>query len=193
MGTLFAADFLNPDEAFRLKAELKSDRTVELHWDIAQRYKLYRDKVTIAVESGNAEVRIPLLPKGITYTDPSSGEKIDSYHDKLDVVVPVVKGDKEFLLSVGYQGCSEDGLCYPPITKRFKVDPLHPGALVTADEAAENSAGKGSVVAGDVPSPPVPSSQVKGAAPDNDLSLACLLYTSPSPRDGLLSRMPSSA
>ena len=26
-----------------------------------------------------------------------------------------------------------------------------------------------------------------------DRSLACLLYTSPSPRDGLLSRMPSSA
>ena len=25
------------------------------------------------------------------------------------------------------------------------------------------------------------------------LSIACLLYTSPSPRDGLLSRMPSSA
>ena len=27
----------------------------------------------------------------------------------------------------------------------------------------------------------------------NDNSLSCLLYTSPSPRDGLLSRMPSSA
>ena len=27
----------------------------------------------------------------------------------------------------------------------------------------------------------------------NDLAPACLLYTSPSPRDGLLSRMPSSA
>ena len=27
----------------------------------------------------------------------------------------------------------------------------------------------------------------------NDWNLACLLYTSPSPRDGLLSRMPSSA
>ena len=26
-----------------------------------------------------------------------------------------------------------------------------------------------------------------------DLSFTCLLYTSPSPRDGLLSRMPSSA
>ena len=28
---------------------------------------------------------------------------------------------------------------------------------------------------------------------DTDLLIACLLYTSPSPRDGLLSRMPSSA
>ena len=28
---------------------------------------------------------------------------------------------------------------------------------------------------------------------DYDLLLDCLLYTSPSPRDGLLSRMPSSA
>ena len=29
--------------------------------------------------------------------------------------------------------------------------------------------------------------------PDNELLNICLLYTSPSPRDGLLSRMPSSA
>ena len=28
---------------------------------------------------------------------------------------------------------------------------------------------------------------------DADIRLICLLYTSPSPRDGLLSRMPSSA
>ena len=31
------------------------------------------------------------------------------------------------------------------------------------------------------------------ASPGVDASSACLLYTSPSPRDGLLSRMPSSA
>ena len=31
--------------------------------------------------------------------------------------------------------------------------------------------------------------QIRG----EDISSACLLYTSPSPRDGLLSRMPSSA
>ena len=34
---------------------------------------------------------------------------------------------------------------------------------------------------------------VKGASEGIDRSTSCLLYTSPSPRDGLLSRMPSSA
>ena len=32
-----------------------------------------------------------------------------------------------------------------------------------------------------------------GTVPDGAISCGCLLYTSPSPRDGLLSRMPSSA
>ena len=34
---------------------------------------------------------------------------------------------------------------------------------------------------------------LKQVHPDTGISKRCLLYTSPSPRDGLLSRMPSSA
>ena len=34
---------------------------------------------------------------------------------------------------------------------------------------------------------------IKGIIIGNPLNMDCLLYTSPSPRDGLLSRMPSSA
>ena len=44
--------------------------------------------------------------------------------------------------------------------------------------------------------PDSPISQVAQQMRDMDagfMPLACLLYTSPSPRDGLLSRMPSSA
>ena len=37
------------------------------------------------------------------------------------------------------------------------------------------------------------SSSIKEAVSDSDVVITCLLYTSPSPRDGLLSRMPSSA
>ncbi len=177
VSTLFAADFLDPDEAFKLKAELKSERTIVLHWDIAKRYKLYRDKIAIAVESGRAQVQTPVLPKGIIYTDPTTREKIDIYHDKLDIEVPVVKADGVFLLSVGYQGCSEDGLCYPPITKRFKVDPIRSGGLLIADDQAGASTGTGAVLADKVPPPPTSSAPTAGnsskkSAPDNDLSLA---------------------
>ena len=37
------------------------------------------------------------------------------------------------------------------------------------------------------------SNRVKNYLSLNNLTRSCLLYTSPSPRDGLLSRMPSSA
>ena len=46
-------------------------------------------------------------------------------------------------------------------------------------------------VANDTPEKPVEQPAVQGS--DKQESNSCLLYTSPSPRDGLLSRMPSSA
>ncbi|MEI7934318.1 MAG: protein-disulfide reductase DsbD [Chlorobiaceae bacterium] len=176
VGTLFAADFLDPDEAFKLKAELKSNRSVVLHWDIASRYKLYRDKVTVSVEGGKAQLQTPVLPKGITFNDSTTSEKIQIYHDKLDVEVPFVKTDGVFTLNVGYQGCSEDGLCYPPITKLFRVVPGKPGVLLIAGDQAGAFTGTGAVVAG-APASPTPSamttaSSSKGSTPDNDVSLA---------------------
>ncbi len=173
VSTLFAADFLDSDEAFKLKAELNSGRTVVLHWEIAKRYKLYRDKVTVSVEGGKAQLQTPALPKGITFTDPTTSEKIQIYHDKLDVEVPLVKTDGVFTLNVGYQGCSEDGLCYPPITKLFRVDPSKPGVLLIAGDQPGAFTGTGAVVAGAPPSPtPAMGVSSKGSAPDNDLSLA---------------------
>ena len=168
VSSAYAAEFLDPEQAFKITAELNSSRTVLLHWDIAKGYKLYRDRVTVAVESGKAEVKVPVLPQGITITDPSTNEKIAIYHDKLDVVVPLVKADAPFTLTVAYQGCAEDGLCYQPITKLFKVDPAKPGLLVVDGEPTDTPAGNG-VVEAEKPASAAPS---KAAAPDNDLSLA---------------------
>ncbi len=180
VSTAFAAEFLDPDQAFKLRAELSGARTVVLHWDIAKGYKLYRDKVTVAVENGKAEVKVPALPKGITFTDPTNGEKIEIYHDKLDVVVPLVRADGLFTLNIGYQGCAEDGLCYPPITKLFKIDPSKPGALSVAGEPVGSSPVPTAVVNEALAAPPAPTGTQptqtatpasKAVAPDNDLSL----------------------
>ena len=176
MSAAYSAEFLDPEQAFKIKAELNNARTVVLQWEIAKGYKLYRDKVTVGVESGKAELKTPVLPKGITITDPSTNEKIAIYHDRLNVEVPLVEADGPFVLNVVYQGCAEDGLCYPPITKLFKVDPSSPGALVAAGEQAATPEAGGSVGAEKQASASL--SAVKASLPssagkeDNDLSLA---------------------
>jgi len=128
VSTLFAAEFLDPEQAFRLTSDLTSQGSVKLHWEIAKGYKLYRDKITVGVESGKAPFKSPVLPEGITVTDPTTNEKIAIYHDRLDIELPIAKGAAPFTLIVGYQGCAEDGLCYAPITKSFTFN-LQPSAV----------------------------------------------------------------
>ena len=165
---VFAIDFLDPEQAFKLRAELNNAKAVTLHWDIAKGYKLYRDQIVIRFENSNAETQTVSLPKGITFTDPTTNEKLEIYHDKLDVDVPLLKTNGPLTLSVGYQGCAEDGLCYPPVTKLFRVDPSKPGTLSIAIEpdattvTAETSA---------PPSTPIPARQAKEESTKSDLSL----------------------
>jgi len=160
----YATDFLDPEQAFKVRAELNNSHSVVLHWDIAKGYKLYRDRVKVGVESGSAELKPPVLPKGIRVTDSASSEQIEIYHDQLTVDVPLVKADGLFTLNVEYQGCAEDGLCYPPMTRHFKVDPEKPGVLLPAAEQRVTGA----------PGAEKPMTQgaAKESPADNDLSLA---------------------
>ena len=169
-----AADFLNPDQAFTLRAELNNSKKIALKWEIAKGYKLYRDRVKISADGGNAKLQDPVLPKGIMITDPSTNEKLEIYHDKLAVDIPVVKADGAFTLNVEYQGCAEDGLCYPPMTKSFKVDPSKPGVLSPAGETPVADAG---AVAAPAPSEqaaaaPAPAPPAVAKSADSDLNLA---------------------
>ncbi|NTU96714.1 MAG: protein-disulfide reductase DsbD, partial [Chlorobiaceae bacterium] len=99
-GRVKGAEFLDPEQAFVLKATQGADRALVLHWDIAEGYKLYRDRVKVSVSKGQGEVKVPEMPKGITVSDPSTGEKMEIYHDRLDVSVPVVKSEGKFTVSV---------------------------------------------------------------------------------------------
>ncbi|NTW68651.1 MAG: protein-disulfide reductase DsbD [Chlorobiaceae bacterium] len=166
-----AAEFLDPDQAFKLRAELSSSKTILLNWDIAKGYKLYRDNVKVTVEGGHAKLQNPVMPKAITITDPTTNEKLAIYHDKLSLTLPVVKADGVFTVNVEYQGCAEDGLCYPPITKSFKFDPAKSGLLAATGDQPVTDAGS---VTPPADQPAAPSSvAVPEAKPaDNDLDLA---------------------
>ena len=137
-----ADDFLEPERAFQLQAELKDvsgAKTLVLSWTIAKDYHLYKERLSFnAVEQGIVLAE-PRLPDGIRKFDTTFNKEVETYNDKLVVELPVTKADKAFTLKVGYQGCADAGLCYPPAEQHYKVDTSVPGKLsiVSADQVSQ--------------------------------------------------------
>ena len=121
--SLFLKDknaFLPPDEAFQLTIK-KNPQSIEAAFFIAKDYYLYRNK--LRVEFDHIVQKQMLLPTAEIKTDPHFG-KTEIYHDTLDVSIPYDPTHPPKEINLTYQGCSQKGLCYAPITKAFKFDSI---------------------------------------------------------------------
>ncbi len=116
-----AAEFLPPDQAFRLQAQVQDGRTLALDWQIAPGYYLYRERTAVTAEPASVQWGPVQLPAGKVKYDENFEKDVEIYHDRLHVVVPVQAAPTEFRLSVTSQGCAEQGLCYPPRQRTLKV------------------------------------------------------------------------
>ena len=112
--------FLPPDEAFQLTIK-KNPQSIEAAFFIAKDYYLYRNK--LRVEFDHIVQKQMLLPTAEIKTDPHFG-KTEIYHDTLDVSIPYDPTHPPKEINLTYQGCSQKGLCYAPITKVFKFDSI---------------------------------------------------------------------
>ena len=155
-----AGDFLEPEQAFQLKAETVDANTVRLSWTIASRYHLYRDRLSFNADG--AQVGAPALPAGLRKFDTNFNKEMETYQDRLVVDLPLIT-NAPFTLHVGYQGCADAGLCYSPATQSYRVDPAKAGALTPVD--ADSAPAPAAQVA---PSTPAAAT----AAPEDDSSLA---------------------
>jgi thiol:disulfide interchange protein DsbD len=161
-----AEDFLPPEQAFVLKAELRDARSVALRWTMPPGYHLYRERLAF---SGSG-VQQPRLPAGVRKFDENFGKEMETYYGTLELSVPV-QGAGPFTLTVGYQGCADAGLCYPPVSTAFRVDPAHPGALVALPVAADAPFAAAPGLASAAPDTASPYAGVPAAAED-DTTLA---------------------
>ncbi len=118
-------EFLPPYEAFSPLVSLLDGQTFELAWQIAPGYYLYRHNITVV--SRHAAVAAPQvlpLPNGKAKFDEYFGET-EVYYDSLIAEIPLSYTDDEttqFVLELGYQGCAEDGICYPPLKRYVEVN-----------------------------------------------------------------------
>ncbi len=132
------ADFLLADQAFVLAADSASRDRVQVRWDIADDYYLYRDKVTVKTTATNVQLGSVSIPGGEKQHDEYFGEQV-VFHDEMLAVVPVVAaaGVTEVPLEITYQGCADAGLCYPPIRKTVVVQLASMTVAAAADAAPE--------------------------------------------------------
>ncbi|WP_312450309.1 protein-disulfide reductase DsbD [Stutzerimonas nitrititolerans] len=130
-----SADFLPVREAFRLSLVESTPEQITLRFVAAEGYYLYRHRFQF--KTGDAEVALgeARMPAGQQKTDDYFGE-VEVYYGVLDIELPVQNPEnRPFTLQVGYQGCADKGLCYPPETESFSIagDGAAPDSAATSD------------------------------------------------------------
>ena len=117
-------EFLQPDAAFALSVAARDATTVVARWELADTYYLYRDKFRfVAKAPATLELGAPVFPPGKIKRDEYFGQ-VEVYYHAVEAVLPIERretGATRLILDVRYQGCTDKGLCYPPVTKTVTV------------------------------------------------------------------------
>ena len=117
-------NFLPPDQAFGLQVTVRDARTLQANFSITPGYYLYRDKIKFDVKDGAVKVLAVNLPQGEMKQDPSFGYT-EVFHRSFQAEVTLDRprdAATGMTLNATYMGCSEEGLCYPPINKTIQLD-----------------------------------------------------------------------
>ncbi|MDD4929048.1 MAG: protein-disulfide reductase DsbD [Gallionella sp.] len=115
--------FLPPDQAFVLSVRVLDAHTLQADFQVTPGYYLYRDKLGFTVEGSTVKITAIKLPEGELKHDPNFGET-RVFHQPFQVEIAIDRPDTttQLTLNATYQGCSEQGLCYPSQDKRLQLD-----------------------------------------------------------------------
>ena len=111
-------EFLDPEIAFMLSTDARDAYKLVARFDIADGYYLYRNRFNFAVTGAPGVVLDSTqLPDGQEKEDPYFG-RMQVYYNSVEAVLQVQRGTTRpvpLTLEIGYQGCADAGLCYPPM------------------------------------------------------------------------------
>ena len=116
-------DLLDPETAFKASAKLVGGKRIEIRYDTAPGYYLYRDRLSFTVEPAAARLGKPKLPAGKVKKDEFFGRQV-IYRNSTLVTLPVQwNGAGPLTLTADLQGCADIGVCYPPVRRTFTLSP----------------------------------------------------------------------
>lgn len=134
--------FLQPDQAFGLDVSVRDAHTLIASFRVTPDYYLYRDKVTFASANPDIKIASVSLPKGEMKHDAAFGD-MEVLQQSFRAEIMLQRNEaaaQQVTLNATYQGCSEKGLCYPPIKKQINIAlPLAAVVAATAKTAAAST------------------------------------------------------
>lgn len=118
--SLFSNDneFLKVDQAFVFNFDQDKSQ-LHLSFDISEGYYLYRHQFNFNGE--NVQFATVELPQGIEHEDEFFGVQ-QIYKDQLNLTINIEQAGDNANLTIGYQGCADKGLCYPPTKQKIELD-----------------------------------------------------------------------
>ncbi len=130
-------ELLRVDDAFVLQAEVL-DNTVLVKFEIAEGYYMYRER--FGFKSDDATLGEPLIPEGLEKDDPYLGQT-EVYYNFIEIAVPFSDATNPMALSIDFQGCAEDRLCYPPTTREVVLE-VPASTLALVNSSGERAIGE---------------------------------------------------
>lgn len=109
-------------EVFPVSVKIVDPNNFVIQWQIKDHYFLYSDRIHVnASAQDHVQIGRIQFPKPLTKTD-KQGQNYTIYRGELNLPVPILGNNPgESLIQLQYQGCSDEGFCYPPEEKNIKV------------------------------------------------------------------------
>ncbi|MFM0010654.1 protein-disulfide reductase DsbD [Paraburkholderia sediminicola] len=113
------SDLLPVNEAFPLTVSISGPQQVTLDFGTKPGYYLYQDRFSFAVDG--VAVKPDQMPPAESKNDPTFG-MVQVYHRPVQIRVPLPRAiTASTVLSITSQGCADLGVCYPPLTRSYRI------------------------------------------------------------------------
>lgn len=117
-------EVLPEDLAFKVETIAMDENTLSARFTMSDKVYLYKDKVKLTSLTDGIKVKNLDFPAAQKKDDPHFGE-VDIYFGQIEIPVEIERlagSANQLQLQAEFQGCVDEGICYPPSTRTIVVD-----------------------------------------------------------------------
>ena len=136
-------EVLDPEVAFTMEPSSIVNGVASINWNILDGHYLYKKRFSFElISTDTAQLGEAMMAEGIWEEDAFFGNS-EVYRGGTSVNLPISLSENatDAVVRIGYQGCADIGICYPPIFKEVKLVEIAAVAAAGSTTAGSQSTG----------------------------------------------------